>query len=641
MLNEEQYKLLMLYIGEQSDHLKFIINYNDINLGTKILYLERAITITDEEEFNSFIHKLYLPPIVAIDKQKNAEYFIYLLKLINDLCSSRIIEHPEDCDDITAATLRFNVPVTDSQTTQEIAAIFKKAIQQLITMLSKNTRENIARQKKFREHDEYALSVTNTAPHFKRKVKEPLYRLVNNNTWFIEHQHSKAPLFLAHSNKLCALITSKGLIRSTFQDLDDLTPEKTAWLLKNASTIVAIKTPIPLPTRALSSILCYHNEPTRDFALKLISNYPCNFLALVPAIITPEKLEALHTTNLDYLMDMFIYANIFSYFPTKNDPTLKKTLLELNSHDLKKLSAWSNEDKEELRTPEEKIAYLNDLLTNQDLLLPIPKKSPQKRKASNNLNIDRNNIMAPAKRRPATSLLPLRDMSEESLSDFANVKFYDEKVELLEQNYASVTSLLESVLLYSDFFNLSLQDITWILRQEVALTIEFFDIDHGLDPTNYFFDFFLLDEDKRDFAYTHLTENRNAYIFGVFYNELPYSFEQLQELSQERFEDLLDYYDVLYYFGPKESGVDINILLTINAKGLQFMREQIDDQEYAADKSASAEECVAAVLADPTNLWHAETPQKPTSVVTWANLYKKIIEREDVPSTPSPTPGLE
>jgi len=91
MLNTPQQELLDSLIAEEGIYFETIRDDEAFNLGTKILYLERAIS-QDCQTFNQSLDKLYNPDLDGEPKAANIE-FIRALKLINDLCFNSDVKY--------------------------------------------------------------------------------------------------------------------------------------------------------------------------------------------------------------------------------------------------------------------------------------------------------------------------------------------------------------------------------------------------------------------------------------------------------------------------------------------------------------------------------------------------------------------
>ena len=92
MLNNTQIEsYLDEFIGEEGIYFEAIRDDESFDDGTKILYLERAIS-QDCEIFNQNLDKLYNPDLVGDAKTDNIE-FIRALKIINDLCFNNEVKY--------------------------------------------------------------------------------------------------------------------------------------------------------------------------------------------------------------------------------------------------------------------------------------------------------------------------------------------------------------------------------------------------------------------------------------------------------------------------------------------------------------------------------------------------------------------
>ena len=91
MPNSTQRALLDSFIAEEGIYFETIRDDEAFNLGTKVLYLERAIS-QNCHNFLQSLDKLYNPDLVAAAKTANVE-FIRALKLINDLCFNHQVKY--------------------------------------------------------------------------------------------------------------------------------------------------------------------------------------------------------------------------------------------------------------------------------------------------------------------------------------------------------------------------------------------------------------------------------------------------------------------------------------------------------------------------------------------------------------------
>lgn len=83
-MNKSQEELLDSFISVEGCYFETIIEDQSINLGIKLLYLERAIT-QNCTDFNLSLDKLYRNNLVGEDRQTRIE-LIRAFKVVNDIC---------------------------------------------------------------------------------------------------------------------------------------------------------------------------------------------------------------------------------------------------------------------------------------------------------------------------------------------------------------------------------------------------------------------------------------------------------------------------------------------------------------------------------------------------------------------------
>jgi sRNA-binding regulator protein Hfq len=93
MLTVAQEEFLNELIAEEGIYFEIIREDTTFDLGTKILYLERAIS-QGCEPFNQFLDKLYNPDLVGELGEANIE-FIRAFKVINDFCFNNKVKYGE------------------------------------------------------------------------------------------------------------------------------------------------------------------------------------------------------------------------------------------------------------------------------------------------------------------------------------------------------------------------------------------------------------------------------------------------------------------------------------------------------------------------------------------------------------------
>src|SRR3990167_2883866 len=133
-------------------YLDSVKSYNGVDLGTKILYLEKSIT-QDCQTFLNTLDKLYKPELIGAAKEANLD-FIRSLKMINDLCFNNKIKY--DIYGVRDALTHFFSslgPVNPQDFKDEI----QKMIHQGIEVLSQDHQEEITAQKQKQEEVEKTI----------------------------------------------------------------------------------------------------------------------------------------------------------------------------------------------------------------------------------------------------------------------------------------------------------------------------------------------------------------------------------------------------------------------------------------------------------------------------------------------------
>ncbi len=95
MPNSQQHDTLnQMFSVPEGDYFEVIKNYNSVllNIGTKILYLERAITLEDHTTFLNLLDKLYQSLSDHANQAENVE-LIRTFKLINDFYFNKDINY--------------------------------------------------------------------------------------------------------------------------------------------------------------------------------------------------------------------------------------------------------------------------------------------------------------------------------------------------------------------------------------------------------------------------------------------------------------------------------------------------------------------------------------------------------------------
>jgi hypothetical protein len=176
MPNPTQRELLDSFIAEEGIYFTTIQEDEVFNLGTKILYLERAIS-QNCQDFLQSLDKLYAPDLGGEAKTANIE-FIRALKLINDCCFNNQVKYGQYG---TRATLTHffgslgEIDPGDFQTTvqtiinQQIAALREGHLEEVTSQkTARETAEtDIARQTGWRaELDLPVTQLPQQVPHF-------------------------------------------------------------------------------------------------------------------------------------------------------------------------------------------------------------------------------------------------------------------------------------------------------------------------------------------------------------------------------------------------------------------------------------------------------------------------------------------
>ncbi len=148
MPNNSQNALLDSLIAIDGCHFETIRDNKAFDLGTKILYLERAI---DQPcaTFNESLNKLYNPNLAdqSIEKTANID-FIRALKVINDLCYNNEVKYG---DNGTKKALDHYFSVLGDINEVEFKKYVTKIIKEGILALSKGHEETVTKQKQARE----------------------------------------------------------------------------------------------------------------------------------------------------------------------------------------------------------------------------------------------------------------------------------------------------------------------------------------------------------------------------------------------------------------------------------------------------------------------------------------------------------
>lgn len=90
MLSPAQRDVLNSFIGNEGMYFETIRDYDAVDWGTKVLYLERAIS-QNCQNFLQSLDKLYQPALVGNAKTSHLD-FIRALKAMNDLCFNNSVK---------------------------------------------------------------------------------------------------------------------------------------------------------------------------------------------------------------------------------------------------------------------------------------------------------------------------------------------------------------------------------------------------------------------------------------------------------------------------------------------------------------------------------------------------------------------
>src|SRR3990167_2223344 len=141
-------------------YLDSVKSYNGVDLGTKILYLEKSIT-QDCQTFLNTLDKLYKPELIGAAKEANLD-FIRSLKTINDLFFNNKVHY----DNFLGAcriyaerdALTHFFSSLGSFNPQDFKDEIRKMIHQGIEILSQDHQEEITTQKQKREEVEKTIT---------------------------------------------------------------------------------------------------------------------------------------------------------------------------------------------------------------------------------------------------------------------------------------------------------------------------------------------------------------------------------------------------------------------------------------------------------------------------------------------------
>ena len=134
-------------------YLDSVKSYDGVDLGTKILYLEKSIT-QDCQTFLNTLDKLYKPELIGAAKEANLD-FIRSLKMINDLCFNNKVKY--DIYGVRDALTHFFSSLGPFNP-QDFKDEIQKMIHQGIEVLSQNHQEEIIARKRKREEEEKTIT---------------------------------------------------------------------------------------------------------------------------------------------------------------------------------------------------------------------------------------------------------------------------------------------------------------------------------------------------------------------------------------------------------------------------------------------------------------------------------------------------
>jgi len=143
---KSQRELLDTFIGTEGFDFEVIRDHKNFDLGTKILYLERAIT-QDCHTFLLALDKLYNPDLLDQERAANLE-FIRSLKRINDLCFNNEINYGEDkIENTKEALTHYFGRVGDAIVPADFQANIQAIIRDRIDELCSGKEAKVAAQK--------------------------------------------------------------------------------------------------------------------------------------------------------------------------------------------------------------------------------------------------------------------------------------------------------------------------------------------------------------------------------------------------------------------------------------------------------------------------------------------------------------
>lgn len=191
MPNLAQLEFLDSLISEQGDYYLTVKNHAGLNLGEKLLYLERAITPQEPENFLVQLDKLYQPGLTGEAKQSNLD-FICSLKRINELCFDHTLT---SLGGKSALEYYFgSLGVIETTDKQELQASIQNKIHENIAGLYKDKEEEIKAQQEKRINAELRIVPNRDwrdAPLFTEETLERSIAL--QQYWQVQLQRTHIP----------------------------------------------------------------------------------------------------------------------------------------------------------------------------------------------------------------------------------------------------------------------------------------------------------------------------------------------------------------------------------------------------------------------------------------------------------------
>lgn len=149
MPNTAQKEVLNEFIASDGIYFETIKEYdeNKVDLGTKILYLERAIS-QDCQTFLKLVDKLYQPGLGSEDERKAHLEFIRSLKTINDLCFNNEVKY--SVYGLKSALTHYFGALGDVNA-NDFQILIKEIINENLTTWCEGQEKDVATQKQARE----------------------------------------------------------------------------------------------------------------------------------------------------------------------------------------------------------------------------------------------------------------------------------------------------------------------------------------------------------------------------------------------------------------------------------------------------------------------------------------------------------